>query len=231
MWLSLEFDSFARSPYHVRPAAVLRNPGNPHTNYYTDILEFHRGGYKFVRRRSWSFFFKTTWAQFEVRFDAIFTSMAHHSDMISHEALVIDLAKAKKWRDTLFTESEQKEKDRKDQHRAAVVSWLGLHFHPQENEQERFLHVKRLFCGLDSCARGRIGFKTRYDLTCQRKTYHGKGEILVSARIRKVLPSQLELGQRVQAHSGPETGYDMSGPSGMARPRPTSSLYVTNLYI
>ncbi|RYP76705.1 hypothetical protein DL770_007179 [Monosporascus sp. CRB-9-2] len=94
--------------------------------YYADILEFHRRAYKFVRRKSWIFFFKTTWAQFDVRFESILASMAHHSDMIAQEAATINIIEARQWREKLMAEAAQKERDRSDQQRLSVISWLGV---------------------------------------------------------------------------------------------------------
>ncbi|KAI0376508.1 hypothetical protein F5Y04DRAFT_209138 [Hypomontagnella monticulosa] len=107
--------------------------------YYADILEFHRRSYKFIRRRSWKFFFKTTWAQFDVRFDAILASMARHSDMITQEATTIDIIEAKAWREKLLAESEQKEKDRSEQQRLSLISWLGAKPKSQQDECEYLL--------------------------------------------------------------------------------------------
>lgn len=52
------------------------------------------------------------------------------------------------------------------------------------------LHVKRLFCNMPNCPRGRIGFRHQRDLKVHERTYHEQGSILVPPRVRKVFNSQ-----------------------------------------
>ena len=81
----------------------------------------------------------TTWGTFDVRFDAILASLARHSDLIDQEAATIDVVKAKQWRDKQASEVAQKEKDRSDQQRLSVISWLDVNGQPQDGERERLL--------------------------------------------------------------------------------------------
>ena len=107
--------------------------------YYADILEFHRRAYKFVRRKSWKFFFRTTWAHFKVRFDSIIKSMEYHSNMIRHEATTINIIEARQYREKLMDAAEREERDRNERQRLSVISWLGLRSDLQADEYERLL--------------------------------------------------------------------------------------------
>lgn len=88
---------------------------------------------------AWKFFFMTTWANFDVRFDAILASMARHSDLITQEATTIDIVEAKQWRHRMATEATSKEKDRLYRQRSSVISWLGPDQPSQDDECERLL--------------------------------------------------------------------------------------------
>ncbi|KAJ8130813.1 hypothetical protein O1611_g2810 [Lasiodiplodia mahajangana] len=107
--------------------------------YYVDVLEFHRRAYKFVRRKSWVFFFNTTWANFDFQFNSILASMARHSEAIDREAATIDIIEAKEWRDKLALQVAAKENDRVDRQRQSVVAWLALENPPQEDSGEKLL--------------------------------------------------------------------------------------------
>ncbi|KAH6610672.1 hypothetical protein Trco_000692 [Trichoderma cornu-damae] len=115
--------------------------------YYADVLEFHRRAYKFVRRRSWKFFFATTWANFDVRFDSILASLAHHSDLIVQEAHVFDIVEAKKWREKMDKQTAAMESEKLYRQRTSVIAWLGLDRPMQDDEGERLLRD----CVPDSC--------------------------------------------------------------------------------
>ncbi|KAI1496314.1 hypothetical protein F5X99DRAFT_75957 [Biscogniauxia marginata] len=107
--------------------------------YYADILEFHRRAYKFVRRKSWRFFFLTMWAGFDTRFDAILSSMAAHRDSIHSEAATINIIESKQLRNLLLREVDEKEKDKLNKQRSSIVSWLGLERISQDDECEKLL--------------------------------------------------------------------------------------------
>ncbi|KAI3318736.1 hypothetical protein HD806DRAFT_510815 [Xylariaceae sp. AK1471] len=127
----------------------LKNLGNAFKNspavitrlalYYADILEFHRRAYKFVRRTSWKFFFGTTWANFDFRFNSILSSMARHSEAIDQEAATIDIVEAKQWREKLASQVATREKDRIDRQRQSVIAWLALEHLPQDDNREKLL--------------------------------------------------------------------------------------------
>lgn len=93
---------------------------------------------------AWKSFFMTTWANFDVRFDAILASMARHSDLITRGATTNDI---KQWRHKMDTEVTAKEKDRLYRQRSSVISWLGLEQPSQDDECERLLRD----CIEDSC--------------------------------------------------------------------------------
>ncbi|KAJ8123850.1 hypothetical protein ONZ43_g291 [Nemania bipapillata] len=108
--------------------------------YYVDILEFHRRAYKFLTRRlAWIFFFNTTWANFDFRFNSILASMAKNSEAIDQEAATIDITEAKQWREKLASQVATREKDRIDRRRQSVVTWLALEHLPQEDNREKLL--------------------------------------------------------------------------------------------
>ncbi|KAK4194211.1 hypothetical protein QBC40DRAFT_291183 [Triangularia verruculosa] len=94
--------------------------------YYADVLEFHRRAYKFVTRKSWTFFFMTTWASFHTRFESILASMARNSDSIHQEAIVIDLIQSKKSREQIFDQVTSQERERINKQRDSVIAWLGV---------------------------------------------------------------------------------------------------------
>ncbi|KAI1734594.1 hypothetical protein F4680DRAFT_336723 [Xylaria scruposa] len=125
--------------------------------YYVDILEFHRRAYKFVRRKcrcldspqftplqltrklAWKFFFSTTWANFDFRFNSILASMAKHSEAIDQEATTIDIIEAKQWRERLALQVTDRENDRIDRQRQSVIAWLALEHLPQDDNREKLI--------------------------------------------------------------------------------------------
>ncbi|KAJ2988979.1 hypothetical protein NUW58_g3702 [Xylaria curta] len=104
--------------------------------YYADVLEFHRRAYKFL---AWQFFFSTTWARFDFRFNSILASMAKNSEAIDQEAATIDIIEAKQWRDKLASQVDTREQDRADRQRQSVISWLALEHPPQDDNREKLL--------------------------------------------------------------------------------------------
>ncbi|KAI4607631.1 hypothetical protein J4E83_009528 [Alternaria metachromatica] len=61
---------------------------------YSDIVEFHRRAYKFVKRKSWSIFFSSMWAGFESRFNGIMKNLAYHTELADKEAAAADIAES-----------------------------------------------------------------------------------------------------------------------------------------
>ncbi|CAN9080703.1 unnamed protein product [Alternaria alternata] len=61
---------------------------------FSDIVEFHRRAYKFVRRKSWTIFFGSMWAGFETRFNGILKDLAYHSELVDKEASAADITEA-----------------------------------------------------------------------------------------------------------------------------------------
>ncbi|KAI1366204.1 hypothetical protein F5Y08DRAFT_302008 [Xylaria arbuscula] len=107
--------------------------------YYAEVLEFHRRAYKFVRRKSWKFFFNTTWASFDFRFDSILAGMAKYSEAIDKEAATIDIVEAKQWRARMISQVISKEKDRHNRSRQSVIAWLALDNVLQDDNREKLL--------------------------------------------------------------------------------------------
>ena len=82
---------------------------------YSEILDFHRHVYKFLRRRgefelsspkdtradthqAWHIFFDSMWKDFGARFASILQSLAKHRDLVDKEATSIELLEARTWR-------------------------------------------------------------------------------------------------------------------------------------
>ncbi|KAJ3578997.1 hypothetical protein NPX13_g1567 [Xylaria arbuscula] len=107
--------------------------------YYAEVLEFHRRAYKFVRRKSWKFFFNTTWASFDFRFDSILAGMAKYSEAIDKEAATIDIVEAKQWRARMISQVISEEKDRHNRSRQSVIAWLALDNVLQDDNREKLL--------------------------------------------------------------------------------------------
>ncbi|CAN9168468.1 unnamed protein product [Alternaria alternata] len=90
----------------------------------SDIVEFHRRAYKFVRRKSWTIFFSSMWAGFETRFNEILKNLAYHGELVDKEAAAADIAEAfrrskaddKKW--------EQQEREWNTAKVQKVLGWL-----------------------------------------------------------------------------------------------------------
>ncbi|EMD86414.1 hypothetical protein COCHEDRAFT_1116517 [Bipolaris maydis C5] len=61
---------------------------------YSDIVEFHRRAYKFVRRKSWTIFFGSMWAGFESRFNGILKNLAYHGGLVDKEAAAAEISEA-----------------------------------------------------------------------------------------------------------------------------------------
>ncbi|RYC58773.1 hypothetical protein CHU98_g7433 [Xylaria longipes] len=131
-------DAFKNSPALLTKLAL----------YYADILEFHRRAYKFIRRKSWKFFFATTWANFDFRFNSILASMAKISEAIDREAVTLDIIESRQWREKLASQVATREKDRLARQRQSVIAWLALDHLPQDDNREKLLRD----CLEGSCA-------------------------------------------------------------------------------
>lgn len=92
-----------------------------------------------VVHAAWKFFFMTTWASFNVRFDTILIGMARTRDEIALEAVTIDIIESKKWRDDMDIKASLMEKDRLSHQRASIIAWIGLEPQSQDDHCELIL--------------------------------------------------------------------------------------------
>ncbi|KAI0381074.1 hypothetical protein F5Y04DRAFT_289036 [Hypomontagnella monticulosa] len=100
--------------------------------FYADILQFHKHAYKFVRRNSWALFFSTSWGRFQRRFDNIIEDLEYHAELIDKEAVVRNIAEARKirqeirtWREDSLENIRQADEQEASRQFTHVVSWLG----------------------------------------------------------------------------------------------------------
>ncbi|ORY00158.1 hypothetical protein BCR34DRAFT_606363 [Clohesyomyces aquaticus] len=93
---------------------------------YTDILDFHRRAYKFVRMKSWKLFFCSMWGHFESRFGSILSSFAYHSELVDKEATAIDVSEASERRKQDAEKWEKQEQEWRAAKLRAVVAWLRV---------------------------------------------------------------------------------------------------------
>ncbi|RMZ72474.1 hypothetical protein GMOD_00007468 [Pyrenophora seminiperda CCB06] len=92
---------------------------------YSDIIEFHRRAYKFVRRKSWAIFFGSMWANFESRFDGILKNLAYHGELADKEAAaaaIFEALRRSKVNDERWKQQEHEWQTAKTQ---KVLTWLG----------------------------------------------------------------------------------------------------------
>ncbi|PVH94735.1 hypothetical protein DM02DRAFT_181103 [Periconia macrospinosa] len=94
--------------------------------YYSDILQFHKNAYKFVRRSGWHLLFNTSWGRFQRRFDGILQDLDRHGDLIDREANARNIAEAQRQREESVDKLEQEEKHQTMKQYSSVVSWLKV---------------------------------------------------------------------------------------------------------
>ena len=81
--------------------------------------------------------FDSLWNSFELRFDAILSSLSRHRDLIDHEAASFDIVQASENRRKINQELEKSEEERSDSHLLATLSWLGVEDRLQEDNLSR----------------------------------------------------------------------------------------------
>ncbi|EHK48685.1 hypothetical protein TRIATDRAFT_53227, partial [Trichoderma atroviride IMI 206040] len=101
--------------------------------FYSDILNFHRHAYLFVRRSSWKIFFLTSWGRFQRRFDTILADMKAHEELIDKTANAVNILEASKMRESLRDQRNENLNDvakQEDEVSArqyqAIVGWLQI---------------------------------------------------------------------------------------------------------
>ncbi|CAN9372932.1 unnamed protein product [Alternaria alternata] len=107
---------------------------------YSDIIEFHRRAYKFVRQRSWAVFFGSMWLGFESRFNEILKSLAYHSDLADKEAAAADIAEAIRRSKADDERWERQENEWNAAKVQKVLAWLGTSDTSPADLLERHIH-------------------------------------------------------------------------------------------
>ncbi|KAH8698037.1 hypothetical protein GQ44DRAFT_832316 [Phaeosphaeriaceae sp. PMI808] len=113
---------------------------------YSDILEFHKHAYKFFRRNGWVCFFKSSWGQFEGRFNYILDSLERHARVVDQDANAYLISETMQWRLEALQHVAKTEKDRSTTQLTAALAWLGLDAVPhcgqayQDNILNRLIH-------------------------------------------------------------------------------------------
>lgn len=108
---------------------------------YSDILEFHRQAYKFFRRSGWKCFFKSSWGQFEAKFNYILDSLSRHASLIDREANAFLISETMQWRKEAREAAIKAEKERLITQLTAALTWLGVENVPHcgQSYQENYL--------------------------------------------------------------------------------------------
>lgn len=83
---------------------------------------------------------------------------------------------------------------------ACTTTSLGFATEALRASHEK-LHVKRLFCDMPNCSRGRIGFQRPRDLNAHKRMYHEEGSILVPPRVRKTFEPEIVMNQLYSSSS------------------------------
>ncbi|PSN67186.1 hypothetical protein BS50DRAFT_384791 [Corynespora cassiicola Philippines] len=106
--------------------------------YYSDILQFHKNAYKFIRRKGWKLLFLTSWGRFQRRFDNILDDMHRHGALIDQEANAHNISEAQQmrrdiraWREESLDQMRRDEEQTAAKHYEAILSWLKF----DESEQ------------------------------------------------------------------------------------------------
>ncbi|KAH7085093.1 hypothetical protein BKA63DRAFT_10537 [Paraphoma chrysanthemicola] len=106
---------------------------------YSDIIEFHRRAYKFVRRKSWAIFFSSMWAGFESRFNSILRSLAYHSELADKEAVAADISEAVRRSKDDDEKWKQQEREWQAAKVRTVLAWLDTNDTPPADILDRHL--------------------------------------------------------------------------------------------
>jgi hypothetical protein len=106
--------------------------------FYSDILDFHRRAYRFLRARAWKRFFNTTWGVFDIRFAAILSSLRRHAELVDKEANAHDIAKAHEWRQSYLQDAHKAEEIRFNDRFEKALNWLDIRDnHVQDDDLDR----------------------------------------------------------------------------------------------
>jgi hypothetical protein len=103
---------------------------------YSDLLEFLRRVYKFLRRRAWHIYFTFDWGLFERRFKSIIGTLKSHCDLLGRQAAATHYFEMRKMRDRCQIADEEYERERARKMVQEVFAWLSA----AEDSQEDYLH-------------------------------------------------------------------------------------------
>ena len=86
--------------------------------------------------------FDSFWKSFELRFNGILSSLARHKDLVDREVVAFDIVEASMNRKKVEEELTKAERDRFAFQLQAVLSWLAVEDHLQEDDLSR-LHERQ----------------------------------------------------------------------------------------
>ena len=92
------------------------------------------------------YFFKSSWGQFEGRFNCILDSLAKHATIVDQEANAYLISETMQWRREALQSVAKTEKDRSTAQLTAALAWLGFDTIPhcgqayQDNLLNRLVH-------------------------------------------------------------------------------------------
>ena len=92
---------------------------------------------------AWYIFFDSLWKSFEIRFDGILAKLSRHREMLTKEAIAIDIVEARRWRAQALDDLEIREKRRVDIHMHDTIAWLNVQQEHQDDELDRLLSKRQ----------------------------------------------------------------------------------------
>ncbi|ETS86312.1 hypothetical protein PFICI_00140 [Pestalotiopsis fici W106-1] len=99
--------------------------------FYSDILQFHKFAYTFLRRSSWKLMFLTSWGRFERRFHGILEDLDRHGALIDQEANARNIFESRQqwqeiqaWREENYERLKRQENEQAAKQYGYIKSWL-----------------------------------------------------------------------------------------------------------
>jgi hypothetical protein len=74
----------------------------------------------------WKCFFKSSWGQFEARFNGILESLERHTRLVDQEANATLISETMAWRKEAREAAKRSEKERLTMQLSSVIQWLGM---------------------------------------------------------------------------------------------------------
>ncbi|KAI0163700.1 hypothetical protein BJ166DRAFT_526974 [Pestalotiopsis sp. NC0098] len=106
--------------------------------FYSDILQFHKFAYTFVRRSSWKLLFLTSWGRFQRRFDGIVESLDRHGTLVDQEASARHIAESRqRWQEAQMWREEEQERLTQQENELAMKQfrYISLWLKADDSEQ------------------------------------------------------------------------------------------------